>query len=219
MITTLLRLGALTFTPMSGEPVAEPITEPIVEPVGETPAETTEPTTETTSEEKDAWTYFTEFLSKFLEPQVVASIISVISQVGIVISLVASLKKLAQSKQTSLKDVEVAVMGEVRKVVSEEVANQVATGLDRVAKTCGNVNDILAIFSKILVLSQTPCKENSLAIIDLISKIGVVDKSVIDTQAKLVETTAKKEEEQKIATKEAVNKVIETTNTPDGTRI
>lgn len=226
MIKEALLIGAITFAPVT---IMADTTIPVVETPA-TPVDETTPTdTTTATQNKDGWTYITDFLSEFITPQVLASIISVIAQISIVLNLVSSLRKLAQSKQTTLGDVKTAILTDLKGVVSEEVATQIEKVLNEklnmVADSTEKVSEVLDIFAKILLLSQAPSKENQLAIIDLIGKLGVVDKKVTDTQKANVELQAKEEEAKKIATQEAVNKVIDTTkptdttNLPDGTRI
>lgn len=53
-----------------------------------------------------------------------------------------------------------------------------------------------------------------------ISSLGVVDKGVLEQSKQAIDTQVKQEEAKKVATKEAVNKVIETTSKKDdGTQL
>ncbi len=202
MIKTLLLISALTFTPMADEEVPTEPTEGETTPVEEEKKEETTTTEEEKKEEFDikAW------LEKFLEPQQVAMIMTWITYAGTIIGLIY--KVVALSKQNSLtaEKVKELIMSELGDKVDDSVKNQLASSITSVAKTVERQNEVLALLTKIMALSQENTPESRIAILELISRLGVVDKEDLDS----AKETINKEIEEKKAVEEETNKTVDT---------
>ena len=195
MIKTLLLISALTFTPMADEEVP---TEPTT---GETtPTEPTETTTEETAKNE-----LKEWLEKFLEPQQVAMIMTWITYAATIIGVLYKFYQMAKQKNLTAENVRDEIMKELGDKVDDSVKNQLASSITSVAKTVERQNEVLALLTKIMALSQENTPESRVAILDLISRLGVVDKEDLDN--------AKASIENEVAEKKALEE--ETNNTVD----
>ena len=74
----------------------------------------------------------------------------------------------------------------------------------------------MTIFAKILALSQENTPESRIAILNLISELGVVTKEIVDNAKVIVEDAVKQEEEKKEQVENQLNEIIESY---DGTSI
>ena len=233
MIKTLLLMGALTLAPLNTEgDTTEP---PTQETDPSTPSEgETEPTTpkedekkeddsSSTDEEKKEETKneLKEWLSKFFEPQQVAMIMTWITYIGTIIGLIAKCYSLAKQKTLTADNVKEAVLEKLGDKVDEAVANQLSSSIVSITKMIKNQNETLALLTKVMALSQENTPESRVAILDLISRLGVIDNSEIqeikETISKQVEDTKAIEEK----TNESVDTIIETykVNDDNGTSI
>ena len=82
-------------------------------------------------------------------------------------------------------------------------------------ETCSNLKDICVVMVKMLALSQKDDAESKLAILDLISKLGVIDKDITDEAIASVKTT----ETKKIVAKEETLNKLDNIIKDDGTSI
>ena len=217
MIKTLLLMGALTLAPLNTEgDTTEP---PTQETDPSTPSEgETEPTTPKEDEKKDDSTStdeekkeetkneLKEWLSKFFEPQQVAMIMTWITYIGTIIGLIAKCYSLAKQKTLTADNVKEAVLEKLGDKVDEAVANQLSSSIVSITKMIKNQNETLALLTKVMALSQENTPESRVAILDLISRLGVIDNSEIQE----IKETINKEVEDKKAAEEETNKSVDT---------
>lgn len=201
MIKELLLISALTFTPMNTEDTtpSEPTTGEVETP---TTGETTE-SEESVKEEIKAW------LEKFLEPQQVAMIMTWITYAATIIGLIYKISQLAKQKSLSNENIKNLILSELGDKVDESVKNQLASAITSLTKTAERQNEVLSLLAKVCALSQENTPESRVAILDLISRLGVVDNSDIESAKETInqEVAEKKALEQE--TNNTVDKIIE----------
>ena len=225
MIKTLLLMGALTLAPLNteGDTTEPPTQETTPTDPDDSKKEDTSTSEDekkddsTTSDEKKDETKneIKEWLSKFFEPQQVAMIMTWITYIGTIIGLIAKCYSLAKQKTLTADNVKEAVLEKLGDKVDEAVANQLASSLVSITKMVKNQNETLALLTKVMALSQENTPESRVAILDLISRLGVIDNSEIqeikETINKQVEDTKAIEEK----TNESVDTIIETYKVSD----
>ena len=229
MIKTLLLMGALTLAPLNTEGDTTP---PTQETTPTDPDDSKKEDTSTSEDKKDDSTTsedkkdetkneIKEWLSKFFEPQQVAMIMTWITYIGTIIGLIAKCYSLAKQKTLTADNVKEAVLEKLGDKVDEAVANQLSSSIVSITKMIKNQNETLALLTKVMALSQENTPESRVAILDLISRLGVIDNSEIqeikETINKQVEDTKAIEEK----TNESVDTIIETykVNDDNGTSI
>lgn len=224
MIKTLLLMGALTLAPLNTE---DDTTPPTQETTPTDPDDSKKEDTSTSDEKKEETTTdetkneIKEWLSKFFEPQQVAMIMTWITYIGTIIGLIAKCYSLAKQKTLTADNVKEAILEKLGDKVDEAVANQLASSLVSITKMVKNQNETLALLTKVMALSQENTPESRVAILDLISRLGVIDNSEIQ---EIKETINKQVEETKVAeekTNESVDTIIETykVNDDNGTSV
>ena len=230
MIKTLLLMGALTLAPLNTEGDTTP---PTQETTPTDPDDSKKEDTSTSEDEKkdDSTTSdekkdetkneIKEWLSKFFEPQQVAMIMTWIAYISTIIGLIYKFYQMAKEKNLTAKNVKDEIMSELGDKVDEAVANQLSSSIVSITKMIKNQNETLALLTKIMALSQENTPESRVAILDLISRLGVIDNSEIqeikETINKQVEDTKAIEEK----TNESVDTIIETykVNDDNGTSV
>lgn len=225
MIKTLLLMGALTLAPLNTEGDTTP---PTQETTPTDPDDSKKEDTSTSEDEKKEETTtdetkneIKEWLSKFFEPQQVAMIMTWITYIGTIFGLIAKCYSLAKQKTLTADNVKEAILEKLGDKVDEAVANQLASSLVSITKMVKNQNETLALLTKVMALSQENTPESRVAILDLISRLGVIDNSEIQ---EIKETINKQVEETKVAeekTNESVDTIIETykVNDDNGTSV
>ena len=224
MIKTLLLMGALTLAPLNTEGDTTP---PTQETTPTDPDDSKKEDTSTSEEKKDDSTTsdeekkdetkneLKEWLSKFFEPQQVAMIMTWITYIGTIIGLIAKCYSLAKQKTLTADNVKEAVLEKLGDKVDEAVANQLSSSIVSITKMIKNQNETLALLTKVMALSQENTPESRVAILDLISRLGVIDNSEIqeikESINKQVEDTKAIEEK----TNESVDTIIETYKVSD----
>ena len=223
MIKTLLLMGALTLAPLNTEGDTTP---PTQETTPTDPDDSKKEDTSTSEDKKDDSTTsedkkeetkneIKEWLSKFFEPQQVAMIMTWITYIGTIIGLIAKCYSLAKQKTLTADNVKEAVLEKLGDKVDEAVANQLSSSIVSITKMIKNQNETLALLTKVMALSQENTPESRVAILDLISRLGVIDNSEIQ---EIKETINKQVEETKVAeekTNESVDTIIETYKVSD----
>ena len=203
MIKELLLISALTFSPMNTEDTtpSEPTT-------GEN--ETTEPTeTETPKEEDNVKEEIKAWLEKFLEPQQVAMIMTWITYSATIIGLIYKLSQLAKSKSLSNENIKNLILTELGDKVDESVKNQLASAITSLTKTAERQNEVLSLLAKVSALSQENTPESRVAILDLISRLGVVDKEDIENAKETINQEVAEKKALEEETNNTVDKIIE----------
>jgi len=202
MLEKVMLASALLFAPVVNDET----------PVVETP---TDETTTTTEDEEFDWK---AWLEQWFTPSQVATIMSWVAYIATIIGLVVKLKNLANSKSMTLENVKDAIEEELKanKIeLSEEQKANIEAYLPKVMETCSNLKDICVVMVKMLALSQKDDAESKLAILDLISKLGVIDKDITDEAIASVKTT----ETKKIVAKEETLNKLDNIIKDDGTSI
>ena len=203
MIKELLLISALTFSPMNTEDTtpSEPTT-------GEN--ETTEPTeSETPKEEDNVKEEIKAWLEKFLEPQQVAMIMTWITYAATIIGLIYKLSQLAKSKSLSNENIKNLILTELGDKVDESVKNQLASAITSLTKTAERQNEVLSLLAKVSALSQENTPESRVAILDLISRLGVVDKEDIESAKETINNEVAEKKALEEETNNTVDKIIE----------
>ena len=223
MIKTLLLMGALTLAPLNTEGDTTPPTQETAPTDPDDSKKEDTSTSEdkkedsTTSEDKKEETKneIKEWLSKFFEPQQVAMIMTWITYIGTIIGLIAKCYSLAKQKTLTADNVKEAVLEKLGDKVDEAVASQLSSSIVSITKMIKNQNETLALLTKVMALSQENTPESRVAILDLISRLGVIDNSEIQ---EIKETINKQVEDTKVAeekTNESVDTIIETYKVSD----
>lgn len=212
MLLALLGIGAGVSTPAFG-----------VSADGEATPSSTETTSvvvsESSSEEPSDGTAVDEvreWVDRFLSPDKVAMYMSWVAYIGTIIGLVASIRRLKQNNNLTLKNVSDEVQGKLELIVSKQVADQFGKIAPRIIEGQEQANEIMAIFAKILALSQENTPESRVAILDLIEKLGTVSRDITETAKEAIEEGKVFAEEAK---KELDRKVDEIVDSYDGTSI
>lgn len=201
MIKELLLISALTFSPMNTEDTT---------PSEPTTGETTEPTeTETPKEEDSVKEEIKAWLEKFLEPQQVAMIMTWITYAATIIGLIYKLSQLAKSKSLSNENIKNLILTELGDKVDESVKNQLASAITSLTKTAERQNEVLSLLAKVSALSQENTPESRVAILDLISRLGVVDNADIESAKETINQEVAEKKALEEETNNTVDKIIE----------
>lgn len=162
----------------------------------------------TFSEYVESKSDFEKWLSEWLDASTVATIMSYVAYLGTIIGLVAKLKTLKQNNQLTLENVKDTILSEVGDKISAETKNEIEKYLPSLLETSKNQKEILEVFAKVLCLSQENTAESKVAILNLISQIGIVDNKVVETAKKEVETQKVEQETKKVENTESLDKII-----------
>jgi hypothetical protein len=213
MLLALLGMGAGVSTPAlgvsaDGEATPSSSMETTSVVVSEGSAE--EPSDGTAVDEVREW------VDRFFSPDKVAMYMSWVAYIGTIIGLVASIKRLKQNNNLTLKNVSDEVQGKLELIVSKQVADQFGKIAPKIIEGQEQANEIMAIFAKILALSQENTPESRVAILDLIEKLGMVSRDITETAKEAIEEGKVFAEETK---KELDRKVDEIVDSYDGTSI
>ena len=228
MIKTLLLMGALTLAPLSTEGETTPPTQETTPTDPDTSTDDSkkedtssdeekkeDSTTTDDSKKEETKNEIKEWLSKFFEPQQVAMIMTWITYIGTIIGLIAKCYSLAKQKTLTAESVKDLIMKDLGDKIDESVANQLTTAIVSLNKTAKNQNEVLALLTKVMALSQENTPESRIAILELISRLGVIKDEEIE---EMKETINKQVEETKAVeekTNESVDTIIETYKASD----
>lgn len=199
ILKSAMLIGALLVSPMAGE------TQPVEPPTQEKQEET----------EFD----IKEWLAQWLTPQQVAMVMTWLAYAGTIIGLIVKLYQLAKTKSLSNENVKDLIMKELGDKVDKSVQDNLATSIVAINKTIERQNEVLALLAKVSALSQENTPESRVAILELISRLGVVDKEDIEKAKETIKEEVKTKREIEKATNESVDKVIEKFDKDDGTSI
>lgn len=199
ILKSAMLIGALLVSPMAEE------TQPV------------EPPTQEKQEETEF--YLKEWLAQWLTPQQVAMVMTWVAYAGTIIGLIVKLAQLAKMKSLSNENVKDLIMKELGNKVDKSVQDNLATSIVAINKTIQRQNEVLALLAKVSALSQENTPESRVAILELISRLGVVDKEDIDKAKETIKEEVKTKREIEKATNESVDKVIEKFEKDDGTSI
>lgn len=142
---------------------------------------------------------FWAWLSQYLSPEVIASVISVITAITCVLKLAGALKSLAKEKTLTTQDVCNEVQKTLETTNKEIVEKEINEMIQPLEKEIKQITPTLNAFAKVLALSQENTPESRLAILELLQEIGSVGNEVIeeakDTIEKEIEENNKSQEE------------------------
>lgn len=219
MIKTLLLMGALTLAPLNTEGETTPPTQETTPTDPDTSTDDSKKEDTSTDEEKKEDSTTTddskkeetkneikEWLSKFLEPQQVAMIMTWITYAATIFGLIVKCYQLAKQKTLTAESVKDLIMKDLGDKIDESVANQLTTAIVSLNKTAKNQNEVLALLTKVMALSQENTPESRIAILELISQLGVVKNEEIEE----MKETINKEVEDKKAVEEKTNESVDT---------
>ena len=159
-----------------------------------------------------------EWLKEFFNPQSVATILSWASYIITIIIFAVKLITTFKDRNNTLANVKEAIMTEIGDKVDKCVKEQLENGVETLIKSSDKQNQILKLFAQILALSQENTPASRTAIIQLISKLGVVDEETIDTAIKTIKEEEQALKKTKEDTKVQVENVLKETSN-DGTSI
>lgn len=157
-----------------------------------------------------------EWFDKFFSPDKVAMYVSWIAYIATFVGLAVKLKQLKATNNLTLKNVSDEVKAVLKQTISEEVAKKFDDMLPSVLATQEKTNAIMAIFAKILALSQENTPESRVAILNLIEELGAVSKEVIDNSKEVIEAGVKLAEQAKEDLDKKIDEIVESY---DGTSI
>lgn len=159
---------------------------------------TTTTTTETTNNGDKVVDEVKKWLGQWLEPQAVATIASWLTYLISFITCFMKLIALKKQNNLTVENVSKELNETLGDKVDEAVKKEMEAYIPALINAVDNQKEVLNVFSKIMALSQENTPESRVAILNLISTLGVVD---TETTKKAIE-----EEQKAIETKEAENK-------------
>lgn len=196
MIRVLLASALLVASPvMASEATTEPTT---TETTPTTDTTTKTDTTETTNNGDKVVDEVKKWLGQWLEPQAVATIASWLTYLISFITCFMKLIALKKQNNLTVENVSKELNATLGDKVDEAVKKEMEAYIPALINAVDNHKEVLNVFSKIMALSQEGTPESRIAILNLISSLGVVD---TETTKKAIE-----EEQKAIETKEAENK-------------
>lgn len=209
MIRVLLASALLVASPvMASEATTEPTTTETT-PTTDTTTKTDEAvdskedttktdTTETTNNGDKVVDEVKKWLGQWLEPQAVATIASWLTYLISFITCFMKLIALKKQNNLTVENVSKELNATLGDKVDEAVKKEMEAYIPALINAVDNQKEVLNVFSKIMALSQEGTPESRIAILNLISSLGVVD---TETTKKAIE-----EEQKAVETKEAENK-------------
>lgn len=210
IIKNLLLIGALTFAPLENETLP---TEP-------TTGETTPSDDNSSSSESDkVKEEIKTWLEQWLEPSQVAMVMTWITYAATIVGLIVKISNLAKQKTLTAENVKDLIMNELGDKVDESVKKQLSSAVNSLTKTAERQNEVLELLTKVAALSQENTPESRLAILDLISRLGVVDKEDIENAKDNINNEVEEKKALEEETNKAVDKIIENHEEDNGTSI
>lgn len=198
MIKNLLLIGALTFAPLTTEDETTPPTQ-----------ETTPDTSTDDTKKEDASFDWKAWLEQWFTPSQVAMIMTWITYAGTIIGLIYKVVQLSKSNTLTAENVKTLIMKELGDKVDESVKAQLESAITSLTKTAERQNEVLSLLAKVAALSQENTPESRIAILDLISRLGVVEKVDIDTAKEVINKEAEEKKAKEEETNSTVDAIIE----------
>lgn len=200
MIKSLLLIGALTFTPVTMEDSV--VETPIVEVQEDVDASLVKQEIE-------------KILLKVLQPETVALIMSVITNLGLILTLFVRIKQAIQSGQGINEKSKTEIISIVKQLISSEISTQTKTAIEDLVKATKDSQELNKIVVKTIALGQENTPESRLAVIEMLGKLGVTEHQIAEESKNKVLTEIKEEEEHKKETIAQLDEIIK----DDGTDI
>lgn len=201
MIKEMMLIGTLAFSnDVSVPPIEDNTTTSIVE--------------EDTSKEE-----IENVLKEWFSPEVIATIMSWVTYLGTIIGLVVSLKRLKAKNNLTLESVQDVIVKSLEGQISDDVKKELDKFLPEMLLTLQKTNDINKVLTKVLALSQENTPESRVAILNVISELGVVDNKTLDIAKANIEDEVKTKAVKKEEKLKAVEKIESETKIDDGTTL
>lgn len=140
-------------------------------------SETTTTTTEIVEEKTDTDTLNEDFdfgtwLQSYFTPEVIASIMSVITTLAVVLKMASTIKSLTKEKGLTASDVCDKVVNTLQSTNKEEIDKMVNEVIEPLCNKVNDIAPVLNAFAKILALSQENTPESRVAILNVIESLG-----------------------------------------------
>lgn len=140
---------------------------------------------------------FGKWMEEHFTAETIATIMSVLTMLGVVLKLCASMKELAQKKAITTEEVCNKVSEILKTTNKESVEKSINDLVKPLEDKVGSITPVLNAFAKVLALSQENTPESRLAILELLQSIGNISDKVIDDAKKEVNSQIKQDEEKK----------------------
>lgn len=169
-----------------------------------------------TSEEASSDSFdFGKWMASVFTPEVIASIISVITAIGAILKLVSTMRELA--KHNKLSDQHIIDL--TAETIKNSIDGAKTDLVEPLAKDVEKILPVLDKFAKIMALAQENTPESRVAILNLIAEIGASEsevKAAAEDAKKVVEAQVKEAQGKK---KEAQVTLGEISSDYDGTSV
>lgn len=154
------------------------------------------------------------WLEETFTPELIASIITALTTLGVVLKMALTLKQLAQSKQTNAEEIKNKILSTLKEQVDETTYKSIEKIVNPIINSIQEIKPYLDIFAKILMLSQINDDKSRLEILNLIESLGSIDKKSIDNAKETINEQISAEEKKKEETIEKLNKISEKKQKP-----
>ena len=150
---------------------------------------------------------FGEWMEKYFTAEMIATVMSVLTSLAVVLKLASSMKELAKKKAITTEEVCAKVVETLETTNKESVNKSINELIAPLQKQVGDITPVLNSFAKILALSQENTPESRLAILELIQSIGNVSAKIVENAKAEVENQIKEEQKDKQDTIELLENI------------
>lgn len=196
---SLLKVGIIVVSgaSLNVAPVNPTLYTDVTSSVVETPSSETSTDVIIGDTEEEESFDFGKWMEEHFTAETIATIMSVLTMLGVVLKLCASLKELAQKKAITTEEVCNKVSEILQTTNKESVEKSINDLVKPLEDKVGSITPVLNAFAKVLALSQENTPESRLAILELLQSIGNISDKVIDDAKKEVNSQIKQDEEKK----------------------
>lgn len=196
---SLLKVGIIVVSgaSLNVAPVNPTLYTDVTSSVVETPSSETSTDVIIGETEEEESFDFGKWMEEHFTAETIATIMSVLTMLGVVLKLCASLKELAQKKAITTEEVCNKVSEILKTTNKESVEKSINDLVKPLEDKVGSITPVLNAFAKVLALSQENTPESRLAILELLQSIGNISDKVIDDAKKEVNSQIKQDEEKK----------------------
>jgi hypothetical protein len=157
-----------------------------------------------------------EILNEWFGPEKIAMYLTWIAYISTIVGFAANIKKLKKTNNLTLKNVSDDLKKLLKNEISISVSEQNDKYLPQILETQQKMQSIICDFAKVLALSQENTPESRVAILEIISNLGVVSAETIESSKKIIEEEVKSAEEQSERIDSQLDEIIDAY---DGTQI
>lgn len=196
---SLLKVGIIVVSgaSLNVAPVNPTLYTDVTSSVVETPSSETSTDVIIDEVEEEEGFDFGKWMEEHFTAETIATIMSVLTMLGVVLKLCASMKELAQKKAITTEEVCNKVSEILKTTNKESVEKSINDLVKPLEDKVGSITPVLNAFAKVLALSQENTPESRLAILELLQSIGNISDKVIDDAKKEVNSQIKQDEEKK----------------------